>query len=91
MIIYPPNIDSALSKKQGRKIAKKHAVPNPKVKEMLKALQVLSEGDVRLEVEASYPRNPWDREGRVVCERKEGKHLLMKNVAKEIKRMRTLS
>ncbi len=91
MIIYPPNIDSALSKKQGRKISKKHAVSNPKAKEMLKALQILGESDVRLESEASYPRNPWDREGRVVCERKEGKHLLMKNVAKEIKRMRTLS
>jgi signal recognition particle subunit SEC65 len=58
---------------------------------MLKALQILGEKDVRLETDSVYPRNPWDCEGRVVSERKEGKHQLMKKVAKEIKRMRTPS
>jgi signal recognition particle subunit SEC65 len=91
MIIYPSNIDTALTKNQGRKISKKHSVPGPKVKEILKALQILGEEDVRLEAEAGYPRNPGDREGRVAFERKEGKLLIMKKVAKEIKRMRTLS
>ncbi len=91
MIIYPSNIDSLISKKQGRKISKKHAVQSPTSKELLKALKILGEEDVRLEPETSYPRNPSGHEGRVVSERKEGKLLLMKKVSKEIKRMRTLS
>jgi signal recognition particle subunit SEC65 len=91
MIIYPSNIDSALSKKLGRKISKKQAVPGPKVKEIFKAVKVLGEGDARLEAEACYPRNPLAPEGRVVLDRKGGKSSLMKRVAKEVKRMRTPS
>jgi len=89
MIIYPSNIDASLTKKMGRKISKKQAVPNPKAKEIFKALKVLGEEDARLEAEACYPRNPVDCEGRVVLERKGGKSSLMKRVAKEVKRMRT--
>ncbi len=91
MIIYPSNIDSSLSKGMGRKISKKQAVPDPKLKEIFKALNVLGEGDVQLESEACYPRNPLAQEGRVVLDRKSGKSSLMKRVAKEVKRMRSLS
>ncbi|HDY73841.1 MAG TPA: signal recognition particle protein Srp19 [Euryarchaeota archaeon] len=91
MIIYPSNIDSTLTKKMGRKISRKQAVPNPLVKEVYKAVKVLGEGDARLEATACYPRNPVGHEGRVVLDRKGGKTSLMKRVSKEVKRMRTPS
>lgn len=91
MIVYPSNIDADLSKKEGRKISKKHAVVSPKASEILKALQALGEKGAVLEKEAAYPRRRWEREGRVVLERTGKKRQLLKKAAKEIKRMRTSS
>ena len=91
LIIYPSNIDSRLSKKEGRKVSKKHAVDSPKPLEMHNALQALGEKEVRLEKEAAYPRRNWETEGRIVLERKGGKGSLMKNMAREIRRLRASS
>ncbi|RMF89426.1 MAG: signal recognition particle protein Srp19 [Methanobacteriota archaeon] len=90
MIIYPSNIDQGLSKREGRKVPRKNAVPSPKAHEILKALQRLGiEGS--LEKDACYPRRWWEREGRVVVDEKGGKRRLLKRVAREIRQMRASS
>lgn len=91
MIVYPANIDSGLSRSKGRKISKKAAIDSPKSQEILKALVALEENGPRLEKEKAYPRRWWDGEGRVVVEKNGGKNLLMKRIAKEIRRMRASS
>jgi signal recognition particle subunit SEC65 len=91
MIIYPANIDLNLTKKQGRKISRKHAVPSPKAKEMQKVLQGLVEEEVKLEKEKSYSRRVWASEGRVLVDEKGGKTAIMRRIAKEIKRLRSPS
>jgi signal recognition particle subunit SEC65 len=91
MIIYPSNIDLNLSKKEGRKISKKHAVHSPKTKEIVKALEVLNVKGVKPDKEACYPKKSWECEGRVNFEVKGGKLTMMRKVSKEIKRRRTHS
>jgi signal recognition particle subunit SRP19 len=91
MIIYPSNIDSKLSKGEGRKISKKQGVDSPKALEIMKALQVLGESGFKLEKERAYPRKAWEREGRVVLDKKDKKRALLKQVAREIKRIRSSS
>jgi signal recognition particle subunit SEC65 len=91
MMIYPPNIDSMLTKREGRKIAKKHGVDSPKAEEILRALETLGETGARLEEGSAYPRTSWNAKGRVVLEKKIGKGSLMRKVAKEIKRYRSSS
>jgi signal recognition particle subunit SRP19 len=91
MIIYPSNIDSKITKRMGRKISKKNSVDSPRVAEVHKALMILGEKNLKLESDASYPRDPWRKEGRVGLERKGRKRTLLKGISKEIRRMRTPS
>ncbi len=90
MMIYPSYIDSELSRGRGRKIAKKHAVQSPKMKEIEKALAALGI-DSKMENESRHPRWPGGHVGRAVVDVKGGKKKLLKDVAKQIKRMRAPS
>lgn len=91
MLLYPAYIDSSLSKREGRKISRRHAVDSPKVQEIGKALETLEIGGAVLEKDSSYPRRAWESEGRVVLELKGGKTGLLRKIAKEIRRMRASS
>jgi signal recognition particle subunit SEC65 len=91
MMIYPSNIDSKLAKREGRKVSKKHGVDSPKAGEILRAVEDLGETGAKLEESIAYPRRNWEREGRVVLEKKNRKRVLMRRVAKEIKRLRSSS
>jgi len=91
MIIYPAYLNSELSRREGRRIARKLAVSNPSAEEILKALHRLGVRDARIERHAAYPRRWWSGKGRVVLERKGGKTGLMLQVAEELRRMRSPS
>lgn len=56
IVIYPPYIDSKKSRKDGRKIPLKHAVPNPSIDEILRACTSLLL-DPKIE-HKTYPRDP---------------------------------
>ncbi len=91
MMLYPAYIDSGLSKRGGRKIAKRQAVDSPGVQEIWKAVEALGIGGAVLEKDSSYPRRAWESEGRIVLELKGGKRGLLKRIAKEVRRMRAPS
>ncbi len=91
MIIYPSNIDQNLSKGGGRKVPRKFAVDSPKPKEILKALGILGVSDAVFEKDFSYPRRWWNKEGRIVIEKEGGKRRLLREISREIRKMRASS
>ncbi|MDP1552546.1 MAG: signal recognition particle subunit SRP19/SEC65 family protein [Methanobacteriaceae archaeon] len=78
-IIWPVYIDSARTRKEGRKISKKDGVKSPKLSEISRAARKL---DLKPDTEnnKSYPGMWWESSGRIIVERKEmsKKDLLLK-------------
>lgn len=85
-IIWTVNIDRKKSRSEGRKIPKRFAVPNVKLREMVEACKSLG-----LEFEAEekkYPKCWWEEGGRIKV-KKIGKKLdLMIKIAQKIAEMR---
>lgn len=84
MIIWVANLEAKKSRSEGRKIAKKFAVPNVRFQELVQACKELG-----LDFQAEnkkYPRCWWEEGGRVVI--KGGDRKLMVEVAKKIMEIR---
>ncbi len=84
MIIWVANLEAKKSRAEGRKIAKRFAVPNVRFQELIQACKELG-----LDFQAEnkkYPRCWWEEGGRVVV--KSGNKKLMIEVAKKIVEIR---
>lgn len=80
MRVWVANLEAKKTRAEGRKIAKRFAVPNVRFQELIQACKELG-----LDFEAEnkkYPRCWWEEGGRVVI--KEGKRGLMIEIAKKI-------
>jgi signal recognition particle subunit SRP19 len=87
VMIWPAYIDSDKTKKEGRKIPAKLGVPSPKLTEIEKAAKKLGY-PTRTETEKAYPKTWWEKSGLVIVEKKKAKNLILKELAKEIKKKR---
>lgn len=86
-VIWPANLDAQKSRSKGRKISLKSAVPSPTLGEITEAAAGLGLGPIA-EEEKSYPREWWEKSGRVTVEKKIPKTRILTEVAAEIKRKR---
>ena len=86
-MIWPPNIDSQKSRADGRKIAERDAVASPTLKEIEEAARRLGLNPI-VEKEKAYPKEWWEVSGRVLVDKVKPKSLILKEVAREIKKMR---
>ncbi|MDI3502089.1 MAG: signal recognition particle subunit [Archaeoglobi archaeon] len=86
MIVYPAYIDATLKKSEGRYIAKRHAVPDPTIEEMIRASENLG---ILIEVERdkAYPRQWW-KKGRLGVKKTKSKGAVLREIAEEIKKIR---
>jgi len=89
-ILWPVYFDSRKTRKEGRRVPKKLSVENPRVEEIIKALEAMGiEG--KIEKDKAYPRCWWEGGGRVLV-RKDAcsfnKRRLILEVAKLLHRMR---
>jgi signal recognition particle subunit SRP19 len=87
-IIWPAYFDSARTRKEGRRVPKSLAVQSPKVQEIEEAAEKLG---LKHEVaaEADYPKTPWVETGMIMVEKKVSKEQTIRNIAKELLRIRS--
>ena len=85
-VIWTVNLDSKKSRSEGRRIPRRLAVPNVKLKELVEACKELGI-PFRVE-EKKYPRCWWEEGGRVVVEKKNTKTRMMIEIASRIAEIR---
>lgn len=86
-IIWTNYIDAQKSKKEGRKISKNDAIASPTLGEIQSAAEKLGLRPV-IEKEKAYPREWWGSKGRILIEKGKQKNKALKEIAREIRRMR---
>jgi len=85
-IIWTVNIDRKKSRSEGRRIPRRHSIPNVKLDEIAKACEALG---LNYQVEKKkYPRCWWEEGGRIRVEKKMKKTELMIRLAEKIREMR---
>ena len=82
-VIYPLYFDSAVSRLNGRKVAKKHAVEKPSLENIAKAAKSLGLNPI-LEKDRIHPSTPWKKEGRILVEKKGPKTKLLIQLANRL-------
>jgi signal recognition particle subunit SRP19 len=82
-VIYPVYFDSAVSRLNGRRVAKKHAVEKPSLENLAKAAKSLGLNPV-LEKDAVHSSTPWKKEGRILVEKKGPKTKLLLQLANRL-------
>jgi signal recognition particle subunit SRP19 len=82
-VIYPQYFDSMVSRLNGRKVAKKHAVEKPSLENIAKAAQSLGLNPI-LEKDRTHPSTPWKKEGRILVEKKGPKTKLLIQLANRL-------
>lgn len=75
-VIYPIYFDTTVSRKNGRKVAKKHAVEKPSSENIAKAAKSLGYTPI-LEKDAAHPSTPWKKDGRILLKKKGEKTRLL--------------
>ena len=86
-IIWPANLDSKRSVREGRKIPKKSAVSSPKLREISRAASKLGLNP-EVENDKSYPKSWWENTGRVIVDKKQGKREILIKISNTIKGFR---
>ncbi len=86
-VIWPAYLDKTKSRQDGRKISSKLAVSSPTLSEIEQAAKRLNLNPI-VEKDKAYPKEWWEVSGRVLVDKVKPKSLLLKDIAKEIRRMR---
>jgi len=87
LVIWPAYLDKTKSRQDGRKISSKLAVTSPTLSEIEQAAKRLNLNPI-VEKDKAYPKEWWEVSGRVLVDKVKPKSLLLKDIAKEIRRMR---
>jgi len=86
-VVWPTNIDSTKSRKEGRKIGKGQGVQNPRLDELIQAAKQLSLEPETQPMKAK-PSLWWEKGGYVIVRRNEQKLRILRTLASEIKKIR---
>jgi signal recognition particle subunit SRP19 len=87
VVIWPAYIDAGKSRSDGRQISKRDAVEKPTVDEIMVAAMEMGLGP-EAERDKHYPKEWWEKPGRVTVPKKGPKTALVKEIASRIKRRR---
>ena len=82
-VIWPTYFDKSVSKLNGRKVSKKHAVEKPSIEGIAKAAKSLGLNPV-LEKNCCHPSRNWKKEGRVLIDKKDSKSKLLLQIANRL-------
>ena len=82
-VVWPIYFDKSLSRLNGRKVAKKHAVEKPTSEDIAKAAKSLGLHPI-LEKDASHPSRCWKKEGRVLINKKDPKSKVLVQIANRL-------
>ena len=89
VMIWPIYLDSEKSLNEGRKVSKEYAIPNPKIKEIIKASDKLRYKYVA-EEDKAYPGEWYNKSGRIIITSDESKKEILINLSDSIKQMREI-
>lgn len=87
IVIWPAYLTAGKTKREGRIVARKHAVKSPKVDEIAKVAKTLNL-EPEVEKEKAYPKSHWEKNGRVLVTKKGSKGALLREIAHGIKELR---
>lgn len=82
-VIYPIYFDSTVSRLNGRKVPKKHAVEKPDIDNIAKVAKSLGLNPI-IEKDMGYSSTPWRKEGRVLVDKKDPKSKTLVQIAKKL-------
>jgi len=82
-VVWPIYFDKSLSRLNGRKVAKKHAVEKPTSEDIAKAAKSLGLHPI-LEKDAVHPSRRWKKEGRVLINKKDPKSKVLVQIANRL-------
>lgn len=87
VVIWPAFLDSDLSRREGRRLPRKHCVQSPTPDEMLEAATVIG---VRARVERKvYPRRWRSEKKALILEERVSRSKVLRRMAEEIRRTRS--
>ncbi|MEM2934649.1 MAG: signal recognition particle protein Srp19 [Methanocellales archaeon] len=87
MVIWPANLDSSKSRREGRVVPKQLAVPTPKLEEIELAARELNLNPEK-EAEKAYPKSWWEKTGLIKVENIAPKTQIAKQIARKINAIR---
>ncbi len=88
IVVWPANLDSSKSRKQGRKLAKGAGIQAPRLEEISDAANRLSL-DPEIVPAKSRPSTSWEKGGYAILPKKDAKLDLFRSLASEIKKARS--
>lgn len=89
VILWPAYFDATKTRGEGRKIPKNLAVPSPKIAELKEAAEKLGL-EHELVFDVCYPKTPWLKTGMLLVVKKESKTQILKKVAKQLHKIRSV-
>ncbi len=89
-IIWPAYFDQTKTRKNGRRVTRNLAVPNPKIDELQEAARRLGLKH-EIAVDSGYPKAPWQKTGMLMVEKKVPKEQIIKNIGKQLVKARSAS
>ncbi len=87
MVVWPTNLDSTKTRKQGRKLTKGAAVQTPRLEEIHDAATKLSI-EVEIVPAKAKPAIWWEKSGYAILPKKSVKAEILRSLASEIRRAR---
>jgi len=82
-VIYPIYFDKSVSRINGRRVAKKHAIEKPSLENVSKAAKSLGLNPV-LEKDSAHSSRNWKKEGRILVDKKSSKSKLLLQISNRI-------
>jgi signal recognition particle subunit SRP19 len=89
MVVWPANLDSSKSRRNGRKITKGAGIQAPRLEEIHEAAGRLSL-DPEIVLAKSRPRTWWEKGGYAILAKKGVKADLLRSLAGDIKKARSV-
>jgi len=86
-VIYPEYFDITLSRSDGRKVAKKYAVPSPRLEDITRAAKAVGLRPI-VEENVAYPGKWWKKSGRIIVPKKMKKSQMLIKMGSKMKKMK---
>ena len=83
IVLWPVYFDSNKTRMEGRRVAKKLAIPSPKLEEIQKAVKRMGL-QPEMVSDAIHPSSPWQKTGLLVIPKKDSKVKTLRKIAKEL-------
>jgi len=87
IVMWPVYFDSNRTRREGRRVPKKLAIPLPKLEEIQKAVRSMGL-QPEMVPDAVHPGSPWQKTGLLIIPKKDSKAKTLRKIAKELSDIR---